>query len=85
MEGVEAVSQLDDDTLDWRVEIAGSEQEWGAEITEQTPNHRIAWTSTEGAKNAGVVTFRYIDDNTTRVMLKLDYDPEGFIENVGPH
>lgn len=83
MEGVEAVSQLDNDTLFWRVEIAGSEQEWRAEITEQTPDHRIAWTSTEGAKNAGVVTFHYIDDNTTRVMLQLDYDPEGFIENVG--
>ena len=83
MEGVEEIRQLDDDTLIWRAEIAGQEQEWRAKITEQTPDHRIAWTSTEGATNAGVVTFHHIDDHTTRVMLQLDYQPEGFVENVG--
>lgn len=83
MEGVERVEQLDDETLCWYVEIAGVDQKWRAKITEQTPNLRIAWTSVEGAKNAGVVTFHHIDDNTTRIMLQIDYNPEGFIENVG--
>lgn len=27
--------------------------------------------------------FHYIDDNTTRVTLQIEYDPEGFVENVG--
>lgn len=83
MEGIEEVKQISDTRLHWRAEIAGSEQEWDAEITEQTPDQRIAWKSTSGAKHAGVVTFHRIDDNLTRVMLLLDYDPEGFIENVG--
>jgi len=83
MEGVEAVTQVTDAKMIWKAEIAGEEQEWEAEITEQTPDHRIAWTSTSGAKHAGVVTFHHIDDDTTRIMLQIDYDPEGFLKNVG--
>lgn len=83
MEGVEEVRQLTDSQLFWRAEIADSEQLWHAEINEQIPDKRIAWTSIEGAKNAGVVTFHFIDDNTTRIMFQIEYDPEGFIENVG--
>ena len=48
MEGVESVRQLDDTHLHWVAEIAGKTQEWDAEITEQTPDQRIAWTSTTG-------------------------------------
>ncbi|MFF8963191.1 hypothetical protein ACF1BK_10640 [Streptomyces globisporus] len=55
-----------------------------AEITEQIPDERVAWTSAGGeAKQAGVVTFHYIDDNTTKIMLQLDYDPKGLAETVG--
>lgn len=83
MEGVKEVRQLDDTRLFWRAEIVGKEETWYAEISEQTPDQRIAWTSTTGAKHAGVVTFHFIDDDTTRIMLQIDYDPQGFIENVG--
>ena len=83
MEGVQSVTQLGDKKLRWYAEIAGKNEEWYAEITEQTPDQRIAWTSTSGARNAGVVTFHYIDEDTTRIMLQIDYEPEGFVENVG--
>ena len=83
MEGVERVEQLDDKTLRWTAEIAGQKRTWKARITEQAPDQRIAWTSTEGAKNAGVVTFHRLDGNTTRVTLQLDVDPEGPVENIG--
>ncbi len=83
MEGVEKVVQVTDSTLRWKAEILGVDQEWNAEITEQLPDQRIAWKSTSGADHAGVVSFHRIDDNTTRIMLQIDYDPEGFIENVG--
>lgn len=83
MEGVEKVEQLDDTTLRWTAEIAGQKRTWKARITEQAPDQRIAWTSTEGAKNAGVVTFHRIDDGKTRVTLQLDVDPEGPVENIG--
>jgi uncharacterized membrane protein len=61
----------------------GKEKEWTAEITEQRPDERVAWKSTSGAKNAGVVTFHRLADRKTRVMLQIDYDPEGVVENVG--
>ena len=83
MDGIEEVRQIDDTHMFWRAEIAGKEQEWHAEITEQIPDKRIAWKSTDGAEHAGVVTFHYIDDDTTRVLLQIDYNPEGFIENIG--
>ena len=83
MEGVEEVRQLDDRRLHWRAKVGGKEEEWDAEITEQLPDERVAWRSTSGAENAGVVTFHHIDANTTRVMLQLEYDPEGVVENVG--
>jgi len=83
MEGVEEIRQLDDKRLHWRAKVGGKEKEWDAVITEQIPDQRIAWKNTSGAKNAGVVTFHHISDKTTRVMLQLEYDPEGIIENVG--
>lgn len=83
MEGVEKVEQLDDTTLRWAAEIAGQKRTWKAKITEQIPDERVAWTSIEGAKNAGVVTFHRLDAGKTRVTLQVDVDPEGPVENIG--
>ena len=83
MEGVKSVTQTDDLHLHWVAEIAGQQKEWDAEITEQHPDDRVAWKSTSGAQNAGVVTFHRIDDNTTRVTVQIDVDPDGPIETIG--
>jgi uncharacterized membrane protein len=83
MEGVESVRQIDDANLHWRAEIGGRKLEWTARITEQTPDKRIAWTSTSGARNAGVVTFHRLSDDSSRVTLQVDYEPEGVVETVG--
>jgi uncharacterized membrane protein len=83
MEGVKAVTQTDDTHLHWVAEVAGKEKEWDAEISEQHADERVAWNATFGAENAGVVTFHRIDDETTRVTLQLDAEPEGVVENVG--
>ena len=83
MEGVQSVEQLDDRRLRWQAEIAGKEETWEAEITEQSPDERIAWRSTTGAPNAGVVTFQHISDEQSRVMLQLDYEPQGVVEHAG--
>jgi uncharacterized membrane protein len=82
MQGVTEVRQLDDKRLQWKAEIGGKAKEWMAEIVEQRPDERIAWTSRGGAWNAGAVTFHRLDDQRTRVMLQVDYDPEGVVENV---
>jgi uncharacterized membrane protein len=83
MEGVEQVTQLDDTHLHWRVNIGGKKKEWDAVITEQIPDKRIAWTNTTGVRHAGVVTFHRLSDNHTRIMLQLDYEPEGLVEHMG--
>ena len=83
MDGVESVKQKDDTKLHWAAEIAGKRKEWDAKITEQIPDERVAWTSTSGAKNAGVVTFHRLDENKTRATLQMEVDPEGPVENAG--
>ena len=83
MDAVEEVRQLDNTHLHWVARVAGRRKEWDAEITEQTPDQRIAWNSTSGARNAGVVTFHRIDDGRSRVMLQLDVEPEGVVETAG--
>ena len=83
MEGVEEVQQLDDTHLHWTAEIAGQRREWDAVIEEQIPDERIAWASTDGARNGGVVTFHPLDGGMTRVLLQLEYDPETFVEKAG--
>ena len=83
MEGVERVDQLDDTHLHWVAEIAGKRHEWDAVVTEQHPDERVAWTSTDGKFNAGVVTFRSISPEETEVTVQIMFEPEGVIEKVG--
>jgi uncharacterized membrane protein len=83
MDGVKEVRQLDDRRLHWKAEIAGKTKEWDAEIFEQIPDDRIAWRSVTGAKNSGVVNFRPERQDSTRITLKLNYEPEGIAETLG--
>ncbi len=83
MEGIESVRQLDDTHLHFVANVGGKTKEWDAEITEQTPDQRIAWREVAGAPNAGVVTFHRLAPEKTRVMLQLEYDPQGIVENIG--
>jgi len=83
MDGVESVVQNDAKTLTWVAQVAGQRKEWTAEITDQTPDRRIAWKSTSGADNAGAVMFEPAPDGKTKITLKLDADPEGVVETVG--
>ena len=83
MDAVESVTQLDDTHLRWVAKIAGVRKEWQAEITQQEPDQRVAWTSTTGAKNAGSVDFHRVDDRTTRVTLTMEVEPDGALESVG--
>jgi uncharacterized membrane protein len=83
MDGVEEVRQLDDMRLHWVVSHGGQRHEWDAEITEQRPDERVAWRSIDGKGNAGVVTFHRIDENTTRLMVQLDWEIDGMVDQLG--
>lgn len=83
MEGVKAVTQLDDRRLRWTANVAGREKSWEAEIQEQVPDQKIIWRSLAGEENAGVVTFEPTGAAATRVNLEMSYDPDGFVESAG--
>jgi len=83
MDGVERVEQKTDTRLHWVAEIGGTKREWDAEITEQHPDHRVAWKALDHEGPSGVVTFHKLDDARTRVMVQMEYEPEGLKESVG--
>ena len=83
MENVRSVSRPDDRRLHWVAEIGGETREWDAEIVEQIPGQRIAWSSIGGAPNGGVVTFQSLGDTVTKVHLRMDYAPGSFLESTG--
>lgn len=82
MDNVRKVRQIDDTHLHWETEIGGIEREFQAEITEQTPDQRVAWRALGDVHHAGVVTFHKLDDTTTRVMLQLEIEPEDWKEKA---
>ena len=83
MEGIERIDQLDERRLHWVASFGGETHEWDAEIVEQQPDERVAWRNVDGKDNAGAVTFHKIDEDTTRVMVQMDWAPEGIKEKVG--
>ena len=83
MEGVDEIRQLDDTHVHWVASIGGTRHEWDAEIVEQHPDERVAWRNVDGKDNAGVVTFHRLGDGQTRVMVQLDWVPEGVKEKLG--
>jgi uncharacterized membrane protein len=84
MSGVESITQVDDTHSHWVTNIAGVTREFDTEVTEQHPDERVAWHSTGGdSKHGGVVTFHRLDENTTRVMIQVDWEPSDLVEKVG--
>jgi uncharacterized membrane protein len=78
MSNVREVRRNADGSSHWVVAgPAGVPVEWDAVITRQTPNELIAWKSVEGAsvENAGIVRFDSNADGSTRVEVKLSYNP----------
>ncbi|MFI6519065.1 SRPBCC family protein [Spirillospora sp. NPDC050679] len=82
MEGVERIEQTTPTRTHWVTKIAGVTREFDAEITEQHPDERVAWTSVEEPRQAGVVTFHRLGENATRVMLQMEFEPEGLAEKA---
>ena len=84
MGGVERIEQRTDTLTHWVTNVDGVHREFDAEITEQIPDERVAWTTVSGeAKQAGVVTFHRLDDNRTKVMLQMDFQPGNTTDKIG--
>lgn len=84
MKKVEQVEQLSDEKLRWKAQVFLSHRSWESTITEQVPEDRIVWRS-KGDKGYvdGAVTFHELAPNLTRVIVVLEYHPQGFFEKTG--
>jgi hypothetical protein len=83
MEGVVEIRQQGPRTLFWRANVGGKEKHWEAEILEQVPDTRIVWESIDGTQNRGMIAFEALDPERTRVILTIEYEPEGLLEIAG--
>lgn len=82
--GVQSANRADDTTSEWKLKVFWSSRSWKAHTTEQRPDDRISWTS-EGTKGTtkGVVSFHPLGENLTRVLLVVEYYPNGLFERTG--
>jgi len=81
--GVESVEQRNDTEMTWRGKVFKSHRNWNAKIQEQVPDRRIVWSS-DGPKGSsrGVVTFHPLAEDLTRVLIAIEYYPQGFVEKT---
>jgi hypothetical protein len=81
---VENVEQGSDEMLNWKAQVFWSHRTWEATIIEQVPDQHIIWRS-KGEKGSvdGAVTFSELAPNLTRILLVLEYHPQGFFEKTG--
>jgi uncharacterized membrane protein len=84
MKKVENVVQTDAQTIEWKAQIFWSHRSWTAEIIDQVPNQRIVWRS-KGEKGHvdGAVTFHELTPDLTRMLVNLEYYPQGLFERTG--
>jgi uncharacterized membrane protein len=66
----------------WEEKIWFSKRQWEGKITDQRENDRIAWTTESGTSHTGIVSFHKLDDNLTRVLVTVDFQPAGMIEKM---
>ena len=84
MKKVEKVETEQDEKLEWKAQIFWSHRTWEATILEQVPDERIVWRS-KGQKGHvdGSVTFHELSPNLTRILVVLEYYPQGLFERTG--
>jgi hypothetical protein len=84
MKKVKTVEQASDEKLNWKAQVFWSHRTWEATIAEQVPDSHIVWRS-KGPKGHvdGAVSFTELGPNLTRVLLVLEYHPQGLFERTG--
>src|SRR5258705_3633856 len=84
MKKVESVEQESDEKLNFKAKVLWSHRTWEATILDQVPDEQIVWRS-KGAKGYvdGGVTFHELAPRLTRILLVLEYYPQGLFERTG--
>ena len=82
MHRVQRVERKGRNKLVWEEKIWFSRRQWEATITERRTNDRIVWKTTQGMSHRGVVSFHKMEPNLTRVMVEMEFEPNGPIEKM---
>jgi uncharacterized membrane protein len=84
MKKVESVQQEEDQKLNWKAQVLWSHRTWESTILDQHPEDKIIWRS-KGPKGHvdGAVTFHELAPSLTRVLVVLEYHPQGLFERTG--
>jgi uncharacterized membrane protein len=86
MKKVENVDQnkKEENKTSWKAQVFWSHRTWEATVVEQVPDDKIVWRS-KGQKGHvdGSVTFHELAPNLTRILVVLEYHPQGLFERTG--
>jgi hypothetical protein len=82
MHRVLSVEQKGRDKIGWSEKIWFSSRQWEGRVTEKRKNDRIVWTTKSGMEHKGIVSFHKISDNLTRVMVDMEFEPNGMMEKM---
>jgi uncharacterized membrane protein len=84
MKKVDNIEQEDEAKANFKAQVFWSHRRWEAHILEQVPDEKIVWRS-KGEKGHvdGAVTFHEIAPNLTRILVVLEYYPQGLFERTG--
>ncbi|MEJ2868640.1 SRPBCC family protein [Actinomycetospora sp. OC33-EN08] len=84
MKKVENVDQSSDEKVTWHAKVFWSKRSWETTIVEQIPDSHILWVSSgQKGRADGIVTFSELAPNLTRIVLIMEYYPQGFFEKTG--
>ncbi len=84
MKKVEKADAEEETKINFKAQVFWSHREWQGKILEQVPDEMIMWRS-EGEKGRvdGAVTFHELAPNLTRILVVLEYYPQGLFERTG--
>ncbi|MBQ1042721.1 SRPBCC family protein [Micromonospora sp. C32] len=84
MKKVEQADCDDDEKMTWKAQVLWSHRTWESTIVRQIPDRLIHWRST-GEKGSvdGTVSFHEVAPELTRILVVLEYHPQGFFEHTG--
>jgi hypothetical protein len=76
------VEQKKPDKISWSEKIWFSSRQWEGRVTERRKNDRIVWTTKGGMSHKGIVSFHKLAPNLTRVMVDMEFEPNGMMEKM---
>ncbi|MDH6464528.1 putative membrane protein [Micromonospora sp. A200] len=84
MKKVEQADCESDEKMTWKAQVFWSHRSWESTIVRQIPDRLIHWRS-KGEKGSvdGTVSFHEVAPELTRILVVLEYHPQGLFEHTG--